>query len=124
MRSVIILLFGLTLTLWGQFAHSVLTIEITQGADTGLPIAIVPFAWQGQQKPNQDVAAIITADLHRSGFFTPIATKKAAHTKLKPRHCRSVTSSVGNSPDTSISFLTIGFLPIQMLPIKAPETIQ
>ncbi len=54
-------------------AHAILTIEITQGAAGGMPIAIVPFGWQGSFKPSQDVAAVIEADLGRSGRFSPIA---------------------------------------------------
>ena len=54
-------------------AHAILTIEITQGAAGGMPIAVVPFGWQGSFKPQQDVAAIIEADLARSGRFSPIA---------------------------------------------------
>ena len=46
-----------------------LTIEITEGVEGALPIAVVPFGWQGQQRPGEDVASIIDADLHRSGRF-------------------------------------------------------
>ena len=35
--------FGLAMT-----ARAELTIEITQGVDDPTPIAVVPFAWQGQ----------------------------------------------------------------------------
>ncbi len=31
------------LTLASTSSHAVLTIEITQGADVGIPIAVVPF---------------------------------------------------------------------------------
>ena len=27
-------------------------IEVTKGQDTGIPIAVVPFHFQGQQRPN------------------------------------------------------------------------
>lgn len=56
-------------------AHAVLTIEITQGAAGALPIAVVPFAWSGQEALPVDVAGIISADLQRSGRFTPLAVK-------------------------------------------------
>lgn len=59
-----------------QPCYAVLTIEITQGADVGLPIAIVQFNQQGQGKPPHDVAAVIQADLHRSGRFSPLSDKK------------------------------------------------
>src|SRR5205823_4715794 len=49
-----------------------LTIEITQGIDTGIPIAIVPFAWTGAGQPPQAIADIVEADLNRSGRFASI----------------------------------------------------
>lgn len=49
-----------------------LTIEITQGVDNPTPIAVVPFAWQGGAV-NEDIAAIVEADLHRVGQFRPLA---------------------------------------------------
>ena len=49
-----------------------LTIEITQGVEGAVPIAVVPFA-SGAQPPPQDVAQIIASDLARSGRFAPIA---------------------------------------------------
>lgn len=54
-------------------ARAELTIEITQGVDNPAPIAIVPFAWGGAGALAEDVAAIVSADLRRSGQFRPIA---------------------------------------------------
>ncbi len=48
-------------------ANAVLTIEINRGVDVGIPIAIVPFRTTGLAP--QDVAAIVNADLARSGRF-------------------------------------------------------
>ena len=56
-------------------AQAILTIEITQGVDGGLPIAVVPFAVSGAEKPPHDVAAIVEADLARSGRFTALDRK-------------------------------------------------
>ncbi|MDH3713259.1 MAG: Tol-Pal system beta propeller repeat protein TolB [Gammaproteobacteria bacterium] len=53
--------------------HAVLTIEITEGVEGALPIAVVPFAWDGQTVPPQDIAQIISDDLARSGQFGPLA---------------------------------------------------
>jgi len=50
-------------------ARAVLTIEITQGADVRLPIAVVPFHWDGRDKPVHDVSQIVGQDLARSGRF-------------------------------------------------------
>lgn len=57
----------------GANAHAVLTIEITQGVQGALPIAVVPFGWEGAgAAPPENVAAVIAADLHRSGRFSPL----------------------------------------------------
>ena len=63
---------------FSQVAWSDLTIEITEGAEGALPIAIVPFKWTGPagQFPPHDVSAVITADLKRSGRFNPLSTSK------------------------------------------------
>jgi len=53
-------------------AQTELTIEITQGLDRPTPIAAVPFFWQGAGRPPLDFAAIIRADLRRSGLFDPM----------------------------------------------------
>jgi len=53
--------------------RAALTIEITQGVEGALPVAVVPFDWQGKAPDAPvDVAAIIAADLHRSGRFTTL----------------------------------------------------
>jgi TolB protein len=57
-------------------AQAELTIEITKGRQGGLPIAIVPFGWQGPSAtPPQDIAKIVTADLERSGRFDAVAER-------------------------------------------------
>lgn len=56
-------------------ARAVLTIEITQGTDTGMPIAIVPFAWEGPLQPPQVISDIIKTDLTRSGRFVVLPEK-------------------------------------------------
>jgi TolB protein len=61
--------------LWSFSARAVLTIEITRGVDTGTPIAIVPFSWEGPAKPGQNVSDIVEADLARSGRFAVLPRK-------------------------------------------------
>ena len=57
-------------------ARAALTIDITRGVDAALPIAVVPFGWQGpSMNPPQDIAQIISGDLLRSGLFAPQARK-------------------------------------------------
>ena len=53
-------------------AHAALTIEITQGVEGAVPIAVVPFGPVGANLP-VDVADVISADLKRSGRFAPVA---------------------------------------------------
>ena len=55
-----------------SLACAILTIEITQGVDGGLPIAIVPFSMPPNDRLVQDVSAVIEADLARSGRFTAL----------------------------------------------------
>jgi TolB protein len=49
-------------------AEGELTIRIERGIESALPIAVVPFAVIGEP-PGTDVAAVIRADLARSGHF-------------------------------------------------------
>ncbi|MCP4992771.1 MAG: Tol-Pal system beta propeller repeat protein TolB [Gammaproteobacteria bacterium] len=62
------------LTLWHlQAVGAGLTIEITEGAEGALPIAVVPFGWSGKGGgPEHNVAEIIRNDLHRSGRFNSL----------------------------------------------------
>lgn len=62
------------LLLGGVFlpAHAVIEIEITQGGENAIPIAVVPFGWTGRGPAPEDIAAIVMADLQRSGNFAPL----------------------------------------------------
>ena len=48
-----------------------LLIEITEGREDALPVAVVPSPGEGANPP-EDVAALVAADLHRSGQFRPL----------------------------------------------------
>lgn len=51
-------------------AHGALTIEITQGIEGAVPIAVVPFGWTSAGAlPPENISAIVAADLNRSGRF-------------------------------------------------------
>ena len=56
-----------------------LTIEITEGAEGALPIAVVPFGWAGSSPGAVDVgseiAEIVRSDLQRSGRFAALPVK-------------------------------------------------
>ena len=71
MKRLILAVSMLALSLSGVRAVA-LTIEITKGADGGIPIAVVPFKWQGQTALPVNVGSIIAADLRRSGQFNPL----------------------------------------------------
>ena len=73
MKNIIIGLFCLSFT---SLAHAVLKIDITEGFEGALPIAVIPFQWSGGQKlADGDVSAIVMSDLARSGKFSPVAEK-------------------------------------------------
>jgi len=66
-KNLFVLLLGLIISL---NAHAVLDITITEGVEKALPIAIVPFEWQGS--PDElplDMNVTIANDLSRSGRF-------------------------------------------------------
>jgi TolB protein len=66
----------LLLLIAAQSAHAALTIQITEGVEGALPIAIVPFATEGKVvAPDYDIADIIRSDLARSGRFAPMPVR-------------------------------------------------
>ncbi|MEM9386243.1 MAG: Tol-Pal system beta propeller repeat protein TolB [Pseudomonadota bacterium] len=60
-----------TLCCTSMVANAQLVIEITKGEANATPVAVVPFATNGVAM-NLDVAAVVDADLTRSGRFAPI----------------------------------------------------
>ena len=70
-RLLILLLFFLS----AFPVTAALTIEITEGVEGALPIAVVPFGWKGEPGQNSplQLADVIAADLKRSGRFKPLA---------------------------------------------------
>lgn len=70
------LLFVLGLaSLDDSFAGPRLNIEVTGGVEAAQPIAVVPFGVSDGLVPPEDVAAIIGADLARSGKFRPMPSR-------------------------------------------------
>ncbi|ALM54636.1 Tol-Pal system beta propeller repeat protein TolB [Halomonas huangheensis] len=55
----------------GTAAQADLTINITQGNEQATPIAVVPFASEGGNLP-EDIAQVVADDLERSGYFEPL----------------------------------------------------
>ena len=54
-------------------AQAQLNITITEGSERAVPIAVVPFGWQGSGAPAYDMAGVIGSDLGSSGRFAPLA---------------------------------------------------
>src|SRR5688572_25145470 len=54
--------------------HAQLNVTIIDGMDAAVPIAVVPFGWQGSGPAAFDLAGVIGADLGSSGRFAPMAT--------------------------------------------------
>lgn len=54
--------------MWSSLAQAQFVVEVTQGVESASQIAVVPFAWDGAAL-NEDVSAIISQNLERSGFF-------------------------------------------------------
>ena len=71
MKLKIFILFCLC---FAQIANAELTIEITKGSDSALPIAVVPFANKGGAALPHDIARIVANDLQRSGVFETLST--------------------------------------------------
>ncbi len=70
-RALAVIVLGLC-ALYGAAAHAQLQIQITRGVARPVPIAIVPFGWEGPGEQPYDLAAVITADLGSSGRFAPL----------------------------------------------------
>jgi len=61
-RILLIVLFGFNVPI----GHAALTIEITEGVESAVPVAVVPFA---SQRAPVNISAVVNADLARSGYF-------------------------------------------------------
>lgn len=65
-------------------AQAALNILITEGVDSARPIAVVPFQYQGVRPLPQDVAAVVSSDLRRSGKFNPRAVQAMPQQPHRP----------------------------------------
>ncbi|MCK6371711.1 MAG: Tol-Pal system protein TolB, partial [Gammaproteobacteria bacterium] len=73
MRILIVLLTGLLTLAAMPSAQAELRIEISRGAERPMPVAIVPFGWQGNGQAAFDVASLVARDLASTGRFQPLA---------------------------------------------------
>lgn len=61
------------MVMWVAPAHAQLRIEIVDGVEGAIPVAVVPFEWQAQSPaPAVGVSDIIGANLSRTGLFEAI----------------------------------------------------
>jgi len=68
-----LLLVFAALVVWFHPVRAEIDIVITSGMDNARPVAVLPFSWRGvAERPLYDVAAVIGADLRRSGRFNPM----------------------------------------------------
>ncbi|MCG5515911.1 MULTISPECIES: Tol-Pal system beta propeller repeat protein TolB [unclassified Ectothiorhodospira] len=99
--KTLFLLLLLTLPLVAQGA---LEIRITQGVEGAMPVAIVPFAWDGEtSRPPEDVAGIIAANLNRTGRFSPLDQEEMPQ---RPRAADEVSFATWR--DQGSEYLVIG----------------
>lgn len=61
--------------LYAAGSHAVLKIEITQGVEGAMPIAVVPFAWSTPPPGAERIDEVVAADLRASGYFAPVDKK-------------------------------------------------
>ena len=66
------ILFIVGCLLWTAAVRADLIIEVTQGNDQLISLAVSPFSWQGSRVLPEDPAAIVENDLALSGLFKAI----------------------------------------------------
>jgi TolB protein len=64
-------------------------IEIVDGVEGAMPIAVAPFEWNADMpEPDTGVADIVSADLHRSGLFDPMDESEMVDRPSEPTEVR------------------------------------
>jgi len=101
------------LTLAAQVAEAQFNVVIREGSEAAVPVAIVPFGWQGTGTPAFDFAGVVSADLASSGRFAPVATRDMVS---RPTQASQVNFQDWRLLDAS--YLVIGTL----APDSAPDT--
>jgi TolB protein len=56
----------------GMAAADEKNILVTSGSDRAMPIAVVPFGWQGGSVLPDDISSIVSNDLRNSGYYEPL----------------------------------------------------
>ncbi|MEO1885119.1 MAG: Tol-Pal system protein TolB, partial [Methylococcales bacterium] len=103
LKKMIILLLGSGL-FFCQTASAELTIEISGGTQSAIPVAVVPFAWQGASvNAPFNVASLVRADLARSGHFKTLPVRDMIN---KPSRTEAI--KLGNWRALAQDYLVIG----------------
>lgn len=72
MKQILIVISFLLIS-WSLPSQAILDVEITQGSADALPIAVIPFSWNGMEKqPELNWSGVVSSDLLRSGRFAPV----------------------------------------------------
>ncbi|MFT6926433.1 MAG: TolB protein [Psychromonas sp.] len=79
------LFLSISIIIFSAQASARLEILITEGVNTARPIAVIPFKWLGDGEKPGDFAAIIAADLQRSGQFSPLPVGEMPNTPSTSR---------------------------------------
>jgi len=70
-------------------ASAQLRIEIVDGVEGAMPIAVAPFEWNSDMpEPEDGVADIVSADLYRSGLFDPMDESEMVDRPADPTEVR------------------------------------
>ena len=96
------ILFLLAFSLSVTNSHAALTIEISEGVSSALPVAVVPFSSTGAPV---NISTIINADLERCGYFKMMAEQAMPS---KPNTASAVNFNEWQS--ASQNYLVIGQL--------------
>jgi len=69
-------LVAIALMLLATSAQAELLIRITEGADSAIPLSVVPFSESGGMPAGDKLSSIVQADLAMSGEFRPLSPEK------------------------------------------------
>jgi len=81
-------LFAALLGLTALSAQAELTVQITQGVESGIPIAIVPF---GGPQAGENIGSIVAANLARSGRFKVLPESQMTERPTAPEQIQFAT---------------------------------
>jgi len=94
--------FLVTFSLFVTNSHAALTIEISEGVSSALPVAVVPFSSTGA---SVNISAIVNADLERCGYF-----KMMAEQAMPSKPNTAATVNFNEWQAASQNYLVIGQL--------------